>query len=122
MNKKAIGQEIGRAINYASEQLTEHLQDVSHKIVEDQAEWLDQRMKDILPPDIYDKARHDDCHQEVDDYFRKHNIRITFIPDSLRIRIDVAGQAYAEFVPQFTMDGVPVEMTPTQFIPDASNN
>lgn len=95
-----------------TEALREMAADVAHKIAVDQEQWIDERMRDLLRPDIYEKAKHDDCHSEVDDYFDKHQIKITFIPDSMRIRIDVAGQQYAEFVPRFEIDGEPVDIKP----------
>lgn len=105
--------EIDKAAREASMEVNEMLQDVSHKMADDQLQWLDERMKDLLRPDIYEKAKHDDCHEEVDEYFKSRRITITFIPDSMRIRIDVAGRQYAEFVPRFTIDGEPVELRPT---------
>lgn len=95
-----------------TEELREHLADVAHKIAVDQEQWMDDRMKELLRPDIYEKAKADDCHEEVDGYFKSHQIKITFIPDSGRIRIDVKGQPYAEFVPGFQIDGDPIEMKP----------
>lgn len=105
--------EIDKVAAKATEELREHLKDVARKIARDQEEWIDARMKEILRPDIYEKVHRDDCHTEVDAYFKKHQIKMTLIPDSNRIRIDVAGQQYAEFVPKFQMDdGEPVEMAP----------
>lgn len=103
---------IDKEAQKATEALHEHLQDVAHKIAVDQEEWLDARMKELMRPDIYEKARHDDCHEEVDEYVRRRRITVTFIPDNMRIRIDVAGEPYAEFVPQLTVDGEPVEFKP----------
>lgn len=111
--KFSIQRAIDKEASKRSEALQEMAADVAHKIAVDQEQWIDERMRDLLRPDIYEKAKRDDCREEVDEYFSKHQIKITFIPDSLRIRIDVAGQQYAEFVPKFEVDGEPVEMHPT---------
>lgn len=112
--KFSIERAIDKEARKRTEELREMAADVAHKIAVDQEQWIDDRMKDILRPDIYEKAKRDDCQHEVDAYFDQHQIKITFIPDSMRIRIDVAGQQYAEFVPKFEMDGEPVDMQPTQ--------
>ena len=67
--------ELDKAVKMATEELQEMLQDTAHKIATDQEQWIDERMKDLLRPDIYEKAKHDDCHEEVDEYFRKHRIQ-----------------------------------------------
>lgn len=111
--KFKILREIDKEAAKRTEELKEHLKDVGHQIARDQEEWIDDLMRELLRPDIFQKAKNDDCQNEVDEYFRKHRIQITFIPDSMRIRIDVAGQQYAEFVPKFQFeDGEPIEMTP----------
>lgn len=108
--------ELDKKTRIVTEELNEHLQDVAKKLFRDQEEWLDSCMKDLLRPDIYEKARADDCQQEVADYISRRKIKITFIPDSCRIRIDVAGQQYAEFCPKFQFeDGQPIELTPNMF-------
>ena len=110
--KFKILREIDKEAAKRTEELREHLKDVGHQIAVDQEKWIDDRMRELLRPDIYEKAKHDDCHEEVDAYIKKHRIEVEFIPDSLRIRIKAAGQQYAEFVPTFTMDGEPIEMKP----------
>lgn len=112
--KFSIQRQINKEAQKKTEALHEYVKDVAHQIARDQEEWIDARMKDLLRPDIYEKAKNDDCHAEVDAYIKKHRIEIVFIPDSMRIRINAAGQQYAEFVPQIALDGEVVPMVPTK--------
>lgn len=122
MSKPKIKKQLDRMAKKATEALRENLQGIAQNIARDQEEWIDRCMKDLLRPDIYEKAKHDDCREEVDEYFRKHRIKLTFIPDNMRIRIDVAGRQYSEFVPKFEIDGEPIELKPTQFVADSPSN
>lgn len=110
--KKRFQNIVDKEARKRTEGLHESLQGVAAQIAKDQAEWMDQRMKDLLRPDIYEKARLDDeeYRDEVDGYFKAHQIRITFIPDTMRIRIMVRGTIYSEFIPQILLDGEPVDL------------
>jgi len=108
--------ELDKQAKKATEELQEHVHDVAKKLFVDQEEWLDSCMKELMPPHIYQKAKADDCREEVAEYIRTRQIKITFIPDNMRIRIDVAGRPYAEFVPSFQFDdGEPIEVKPQMF-------
>lgn len=110
--KFSIERAIDKEARKRTEELREMAADVARKIATDQEEWIDSCMKDILRPDIYEKARHDDCRDEVDDYFHRNKISITFIPDSNRIQIRVRDQLYGEFIPRYEIDGEPAELSP----------
>lgn len=94
-----------------TEELREHLQDVMHKISNDQIKWLDAVMEDLLPPRLYQAAKRNDLMDEVAAYMQKHGISIVFIPDSLALRIMLGDNVHAQFVPQLTMDGEPLAKT-----------
>jgi hypothetical protein len=108
--KKLFKDIANRQARKATEQLHEHLQDVSRRIASDQAIWLDKVMKDILPPMLYEAGKHEEKSDEVEAYLRKHKFQLVFIPDSMAVRVMRGNQVHAEFVPQFTVDGEPVTM------------
>lgn len=92
----------------ATEELKEHLQDVVREITQDQHKWLDDMMRDILPPNLYEAGKHGDMLREIAEYLRLHNIRIVFVPDSLMIRIMIGDQMHSQFIPQLMLDGEPL--------------
>jgi hypothetical protein len=110
MKPKQFSNIADTAARKATERLQEHLQDVAQTMTRDQAEWLDKVMADILPPHLYEAGRHGDSMQEIGEYLKKHKFQIVFIPDSMAIRIMRHDQIHAQFVPQLTVDGEPVEM------------
>lgn len=105
-----------------TEELREYLQDLSHKITEDQMRWLDKAMMDLLPPDLYQAGKHGDMEREIGEYLQKNGVQIVFVPDSISIRITVKGKIHSQFAPKFTVDGEPVELKPTQFISESPSN
>lgn len=102
-------------------EVEEMAKDIGRKMVKDQMEWLDSVMKDLLPPRLYEAGLHGDLTEEIEAYVNKHQIKIVFIPDTLRIRVMLGERPHAEFLPQLTVDGEPVSMKPV--IPlDGSQN
>lgn len=87
--------------------------DVGKAMMRDQADWIDSVMKDLLPPDLYEAGLKMDRVDEIASYAKAHQIQVIYIPDTLRIRINVHGKAHAEFVPQLTVDGEPVHFVPS---------
>lgn len=83
---------------------------VSQQMMRDQGEWLDSVMKDILPPHLYEAGKRQENLEELAAYVAKHDIRIVYIPDTIRIRVMVHGKPHAEFCPQFTVDGEQVKI------------
>lgn len=94
------------------EEANEMLNDMAKKMFEDQAEWLDRVFKDLLPPDLYEAGKKLERTDEIAAYAKKHGIQVVYIPDTLRIRIMLHGKPKYEFVPQLTVDGEKVEITP----------
>ena len=93
----------------------EMVSDIGRQIMQDQKEWLDGVMKDLLPPELYDAGRKLERTEEVHAYAKKHGIVVVFIPDTLRLRVMLKGQVKAEFIPQLTVDGEPVRLfTPSE--------
>lgn len=88
-----------------TEELREHLQDVVREITQDQQKWLDDMMRDLLPPNLYEAGKRGDMLREIGDYLKKHNIRLVYIADSLVIRIMVGDQIHSQFVPKLMLDG-----------------
>lgn len=86
--------------------------DIGRQMMRDQTEWLDSVMKDILPPHLYETGKRQENLEELSAYVQKHDIRIIYIPDTIRIRVMVHGKPHAEFCPQFTVDGEQVKITP----------
>lgn len=93
--------------------MREYLEDVSHKIVHDQTEWLDSIMKRLMPPKLYDDAKHMRNLDAVKKYLHENDVRVIHIPDTLRIRVTIRDKIIAEWTPKFTVDGEPITMTPS---------
>lgn len=110
-----------KVADYHNKELQEMAKDVSRRMLEDQAEWLDAQMKDILPPRLYDYGKRGDKEQEIGEYLRKHNIRLIHIADAMAMRIMIGDRVHSEFRPQFTVDGEPVRIEPQPFIQDSQN-
>lgn len=85
-------------------------QDIGQQIVTDQAAWLDDQMKDILPPNLYEEGKRGRMEDLIGEYMEKHKIRVIFIPDHLVIRIMIGERIHSQFIPKLTLDGEPVEM------------
>lgn len=113
MNNKEISAIVDKAARRASEEINEMVQDVSKKIVRDQMDWLDQQMKDILPPKLYSAGRHGDMVGEIEEYLKSKRIKIIFIPDSFSIRIMIGDKIHSQFLTKLTMDDEPIEMNPS---------
>lgn len=114
-----------RTMAQASKLVTHHIKDVTEmaldvgkQIMRDQAEWLDAQMKDLLPPDLYEKGKHEEGQEEITEYAHKHGIQVILVPDSMAVRIMLHGKPHSQFVPSFTVDGEPVTKTPL----DSSKN
>lgn len=108
--------------DYHLQELQEMAKDIGKQMMDDQAEWLDKQMKDILPPKLYGYGKRGQKEKEIGEYMAKHRIKLVHIPDSLVIRIMIGERVHSQFVPKFTVDGEPVTLTPSQFIPDVSQN
>lgn len=105
MKKDFVQHIVDKKAKAATEELREHLQDVVREITEDQQRWLDDMMRDLLPPNLYEAGKHGDMLREIGDYLNKHKIRIVFIPDSLVIRIMIGENVHSQFIPQLMLDG-----------------
>lgn len=104
-----------RTLKQASKLASHHIQDVTEmaldvgkQIMRDQMEWLDAQMKDLLPPDLYEKGKQEEGEAEIAAYAIKHGIQVILVPDSMAVRIMLHGKPHSEFVPSFTVDGEPV--------------
>lgn len=105
MKKDFVQHIVDKKARAATEELREHLQDVVREITDDQQRWLDDMMRDLLPPNLYEAGKRGDMLREVGDYLKKHKISILFVPDSLVIRIMVGDNIHSQFVPQLMLDG-----------------
>jgi hypothetical protein len=83
--------------------------DTARKIHEDQAEWLDSVMKDLLPPHLYEAAKKMELLNETEAYAKKHGIIVTLIPDTFRMRVMLHGKVHAEFQANLLVDGEPIK-------------
>lgn len=117
-----------RTLNQATKLATHHIKDVTEmaldvgkKIMRDQAEWLDNQMRDLLPPDLYEKGKHGDGQEEIAAYAKKHGIEVILVPDSMAVRINLYGKPHSQFIAQLLVDGEPVVRTPTKSV-DGSQN
>jgi hypothetical protein len=111
MKKDFVSQIVNKNAKAATEQLREHLQDVVGEITKDQQKWLDDMMRDLLPPNLYEAGKRGDMIREVGEYIRKHNIRILFVPDSLVIRIMIGDKMHSQFIPKLMLDGEELRAT-----------
>ena len=111
MKKDFVQHIADKAARAATEGLREHLQDVVHEIADDQRVWLDNMMRDILPPPLYEAGKRGDNLNEVGAYLKKHKISIVMIPDSIALRIMIGDTIHSQFIPQLTLDGEPLSKT-----------
>jgi hypothetical protein len=111
MKKDFIQHIVDKKAKAATEELREHLQDVVREITEDQQKWLDDMMRDLLPPNLYEAGKRGDNIREVGEYLNKHNIRLLFVPDSLVIRIMIGDTIHSQFIPQLMLDGEKLHAT-----------
>lgn len=114
MNKQELDRKINKAAAKATEELREMLQDVSHKIANDQRDWLDKMMCDLLPPNLYEAGKHGDNFEEIEEYLHKNNIKLIFIPDSYSIRIMIGENVHSQFITKLAVDDEPIDMSPTR--------
>ena len=91
------------------ERVNREMADVAHQMVQDQTEWIDKCMQDLMPPDIYDDDKALRNLEAVSAYVNRHGIRIIHIVDTHRIRIMVGERIYGEWKPVFTVDGEPID-------------
>lgn len=89
---------------------TEMATDIGQQIMTDQAAWLDDLMRDILPPNLYEEGKRGRMEELIGAYLEKHKIKVVFIPDHLVLRIMIGDRVHSQFVPKITLDGQPVEM------------
>lgn len=87
--------------------------DIGKKMVSDQSEWLDNVMKDLLPPRLYSAGHAGELETEIAEYVKRHGIQIIWIPDRLGIRVMLKGKVHAEFKTQLMVDGEPVAFQKT---------
>jgi len=116
MKRKPTMAEILKAaepiIKKRTEEASEMVTGIGKEIIEDQAKWLDDQMKDILTPRLYAAGLAGDLESEIEAYMQKHSIKIVFIPDRLALRIMIGGRVHSQFIPQITVDGEAVELKP----------
>lgn len=110
-----------KTLGYHCAEVQEMALDVGKQIMRDQAEWLDAQMKDLLPPDLYEKGKSEEGEAEIAAYAIKHGIQVILIPDSFAVRIMLHGKPHSQFVPQLLLDGEPVTRTTKKPI-DSSQN
>ena len=106
-----IMEQAGPALQKRTAAATEMATDIGQQIVTDQVAWLDDQMKDLLPPNLYEEGKRDRMSALIGEYLYKHKIKIVFIPDRLVLRIMIGDRVHSQFVPKLTLDGEPVEMT-----------
>lgn len=109
-------------IQKRTEAANEMVTDIGRRIVQDQQEWLDGVMKDLLPPNLYEAGRRDEMELEIGNYLRRHKIKIIFIPDALVLRVMLGEKVHAQFVPKLLCDGEEIKVQATGFLPDAAKN
>ncbi len=122
---KAIAKTMAQAqkiVGYHCKEVEEMALDVGKRMMQDQSEWLDAQMKDILPPHLYEAGKMGDSEREIAAYVAKHGIRIIFIPDRMVVRVMIKDRVHSQFVPSFTVDGEPVELHQKQNPLDGSKN
>lgn len=110
---------LGREGRIKMEALNEEMSGLGRQIAHDQQAWLDSCMKDILPPHLYEAARRQENLEELSAYVAKNGIRIVYLPDTLRMRVELRGRIYGEWKANLTVDGEPVNFTPQ---PPPENN
>lgn len=113
--------EAEKVLGYHCAEVQEMALDVGKQIMRDQMEWLDVQMKDLLPPDLYEKGKREEGEAEIAAYAIKHGIQVILVPDSMAVRIMLHGKPHSEFVPTLTVDGEPVIRTPEKPIDRTRN-
>lgn len=113
--------EAEKVLGYHCSEVQEMALDVGKQIMRDQAEWLDAQMKDLLPPDLYEKGKREEGEAEISEYAHKHGIQVILIPDSFAVRIMLHGKPHSQFVSQLLLDGEPVTRTPEKPIDRTRN-
>lgn len=88
-----------------SDEANEMVLDVGKRIIEDQMKWLDDQMRDLLPPNLYAMGLAGECETLIGNYLADHKIRIVFVPDRLVIRIMLGDKVHSQFVPELQCDG-----------------
>lgn len=111
INPRTIAQ-AAKIAGFHCKEVEEMAKDLGKRMVTDQAEWLDNVMKDLLPPRLYAAGHAGELEEEIAEYIKRHGIVIIWIPDRLGIRIMLHGKVHAEFKTQLTVDGEPVCMKP----------
>lgn len=100
---------------------TEMATDIGQQMMTDQIAWLDDQMRDILPPNLYEEGKRGRMQDLISEYLHKHKIKVVFIPDHLVLRIMIGERVHSQFVPKLTLDGEPVELK-SQIPLDGSRN
>ncbi len=110
-----------KVAGYHCKEVEEMALDTARQIHQDQAEWLDGVMKDLLPPELYEAGKHMDREPEIAAYAKKHGIAVVIVPDSFRMRVMLNGKVHAEFKANLTVDGEPVKIDAQSSV-DSSQN
>lgn len=113
MTQAELNTILGKEGRVKLEALNEEMGSLGRQIAMDQEEWVDRCMKDLLPPHLYDCARRLENLEELAAYVDKNKIRIIYMPDTLRMRIEVRGKTYGEWKANLLVDGEPVDFTPS---------
>lgn len=109
-------------IQKRTEAANEMVTGIAKQIIQDQQEWLDGVMKDLLPPHLYQAGKRDEMELEIGNYLHRHGIRIIFIPDRLVLRVMLGEKVHSQFVPKILCDGEEVHVKATGFVPDPTKN
>lgn len=96
------------------EEADEMVKAIGREMIEDQVKWLDDQMRDLLPPNLYEAGKRGEMESLIGAYMEKHRIRIVFVPDRLVLRIMLGDRVHSQFVPQLTCDGEKVEWHPKE--------
>jgi len=112
---------LGKEGKLKMEALNAEMSDLGRQIAHDQQDWLDSCMKDLLPPDLFEAARRLERLEDLAAYAQRNDIRIVYMPDTLRMRIMVRGKVYAEWKANLVVDGEPVEFKPDNNGVDSSS-
>lgn len=85
--------------------------ELAQQLVRDQQEWLDKTMREILPESEYLKiTRQNVTEPDIKRFLERNQVCIHFHRNSPLIRISRYGRIVAEFVPQITIDGRPIDI------------
>lgn len=110
-------------IQKRSEAANEMLTAIGKEMMEDQTKWLDEQMRDILPPALYQAGLDGKMEALIGAYLERHKIGIVFVPDRLMLQIEIAGRVHSRFIPTLTCDGEEVKWAQAEngFSPDQNN-